>query len=157
MLPTTHDTRLNRFGNGERNYAYDHIPSFGEDRPSAGPQPCTSAKRGPRLRAVGKLKVKVKASRFFQYRRGSGLARRIIRRRCNCRCGFSVCGAIYIINPAVYFFASYLVLSNYPLGTGYLLVGQSPGDCATAHIYSTGILVDWLSLPTGLRLATTAR
>ena len=36
------------------NHAYDHIPSFGEDRPSAGPQPCTSAKRGPRLRAVGK-------------------------------------------------------------------------------------------------------
>ena len=32
---------------------HDRIPSFGEDRPSAGPPPCTSAPRGPRLRAVG--------------------------------------------------------------------------------------------------------
>ena len=35
---------------------HHHIPSFGEDRPSAGPPPCTSAPRGPRLRAVGKTK-----------------------------------------------------------------------------------------------------
>ena len=54
LLPTS-TTRWNNLVLGRlfNSPCYDRIPSFGEDRPSAGPQPCTSAKRGPRLRAVG--------------------------------------------------------------------------------------------------------